>query len=182
MAKMSRPDAEKLVKRINQRYVDIVNTFGKDSAIAQQWASMMNQTSTAGISKSGNVKVGKAGKLTETDYKILNKLNKFHTRGTRKEYLSQTYNQGQKINNKKARELEKKHSKIKETIEKYKDALYDFSPSLTQAIRRSDNLTPDEVDRLYDFVNKYDGGDIEEIATLGEDVDDWLDNWFGGDD
>ena len=62
------------VKAINQRYVDLVKTFGIESEPVRQYQEIINTISTRGVTSSGNIAIKQVSKLTERDIMKINKL------------------------------------------------------------------------------------------------------------
>lgn len=184
------------VKRINQRYKDLVQTFGERDEMVQRYQSMMNKISTVGTTTPTTKRGGKTlketksytaikspSKLNEEDIKIIQKLDKKQTKGERMKQRRKLYKDiyGTNPTAEQLKEFNYSATEIHDFIQTHAQFIYNASESLTTALHRSSNLTADEVRQMLELMEKgkqtgYDVGEIakEEYLEVGSDYDNLL--------
>lgn len=156
------------VKRINQRYVDIVKTFGEQSELAKTYRKYIDKISTSGLTKSGNLAIKTPSKLTETDIQIIERLKNVQTKGQYKESKQNLYKQlfGKAPTstqlNQFISELEEIHSFIDENA----TFIYNVSETLTSALHRSTNLTADEFKEMQKLIKHARETQFDVVETI----------------
>lgn len=156
-----------MVKRINQQYVDIAKRLGTNSSQAKLYESLFQQFSNytdQTRSKSGYMKVAKPSQFTEGDLELLARLNRLDTYGQyRQRVTNELLNQGKTehlevdkngrlvVSNQYLIEYSANSQMVHNIIVNNKEQLYKSSSKLTRAVRRSSNLTIDEMNELIEL-------------------------------
>lgn len=142
------------VKRINQRYKDIVKELGANSQLAKTYTKYMNKISTSGYTKSGYLSIKTPNKLTEEDIKIINILSRLQTKGEYKKSKEKLFEElfKRKPKGKELKEFIDTLENIHDFIENNATFIYNVSSSLTDALHRSSNLTPSEFKEIQKLI------------------------------
>lgn len=153
------------VKRINQRYVDLVKTFGENDEVVKNYEKFMSKISTVttrdkngnlkvNTSKSGHIAIAKPSKLTDEDIKIIAKLDKFRTKGQQLKYRETQYINiyGKKPTKKQILEFSYSANEIHNFIEEHSNYIYNVNDNLTNALHRGSNLNSDEIKQMLDLI------------------------------
>lgn len=145
-----------MVKRINERYNDIVRTYGTDNEQAQLILKYMSDISTFNPMAKG--KISKASKLTSEDIKILMKINKLDTKGKYTERKREEYKRifGETPTKAQLKEYIKQSSSMHDFIQEHSAVIYTLSIELENALHRSDSLTADEWAKLIELKADYE--------------------------
>lgn len=146
----------KMTKRINERYNDIVRTYGTDNEQAQLMLKYMSDIST--YNPKASYKISKVPKLNSKDILILNKLNKMDTRGKYTKRKREEYKRifGKKPTKAQLQDYIKQSSEMHDFIKQHADVIYALSTELENALHRADSLTADEWQKLIELKIDYE--------------------------
>lgn len=149
-------EISKMAKRINERYNDIVRTYGTDNEQAQLMLKYISDIST--YNPKASYKISKVPKLNSKDILILNKLNKMDTRGKYTKRKREEYKRifGKKPTLKELKEYIKQSSEMHDFIQQHADVIYALSTELENALHRADSLTADEWQKLIELKTDYE--------------------------
>lgn len=188
LSPQQRKDIQNTVKRVNEAYADIVRNIGKKGALAKQYEGKITKFSNIPTTKingrtvedfprtsKGILKIAKPSTFTEQDVKLLRQMDKFTRLGARRKQITQEYKeQGVKykkdkdglISYKELKQYETKSYDVHQIIIRNKEALYNASTELTIAVRRSSNLTIEEMNDLITlYKNKFKVDETEQADT-----------------
>lgn len=181
MAKMTpaqRVELEKVIKRVNERYADLVRKGVTDSYDVRRTQELMNRISTVSVSKSDKLKIGKPLKMTEEDIKVLRKLDKANltwgeavkrvTERVRERIKYQTGEEAPsnfKPTTDQIKEELAREEDTHELIKAHAQEIYNASARITGALKRSGRLTVEEEDTLWQL---YHDNFPAENLTLNE--------------
>lgn len=162
------------IKRINQRYKDIVQSLGAKSQLAKTYKKYIDKVSTSGMTKSGFLSIKSPSKLNENDIKLINVLSRLQTKG---EYNTSKETLYQKLFNKKPTKKELKDfittiEDIHSFIEEHATFIYNVSDTMRDALHRSGNLSSDEfmeMQKLIKIANDTHFDVIETIKRLNQE-------------
>lgn len=162
MTQAQRIELEKVIKRVNERYADLVRKGVTDSYEMRRTQELMNRISTVSVSKSGKLKVGKPLNMTEEDIKNLRKLDKANlswgsavkrvTERIRERIKYQTGEEPPKNFRPTAEQVKAELAREEDTheiIKNHAQEIYNASARITGALRRSTRLTIEEEDTLW---------------------------------
>lgn len=165
------------VKAINQRYVDLVKTFGIESEPVRQYQEIINTISTIGVTKSGNIAIKQVSKLTERDIKKVNKLYHYDTKSgyvtkykqsivadyidanpddTTLKDIDEYEKQQGKISTDALTEVANLMKNLHELITTKSDMIYNADREITNHLRQTggrNHLSLSEVKKVIDIVN-----------------------------
>lgn len=133
------------VMRINQRYYDIIQTFGVDSRLEQEWRKAIRNFESYDQGKylNNTKSVLSASRITEKDIKQLKFLESLDTRGERiaenkrmLEKEGETEGLTPKKIRQKAIDWDSFEGDIHKIVMNNKEAIYSWSNTITDALRR----------------------------------------------
>lgn len=165
------------VKRINQRYVDVVKTFGEQSELAMLYKRYFDKITTTALTspvdKNGKPKkqylqIKTPSKLNEKDIRLIKILNTVQTKGqykaSKQKLYKQLFGKAPTPNqlNQFISELEEIHSFIDENA----TFIYNVSEKLTSALHRSTNLTTDEFKEMQKLIKHARGTQFDVLETI----------------
>lgn len=164
------------VKAINQRYKDLVNTFGLNSEPVTEYQQIIKQISTRGETQSGYLAIKTPSKLTAEDIKQVNKLYLKRTTSAYKlDYMKtivadkldknpydvtleeiDEYKNTQVITGEQIREVGKLMNDLHSIIENYAQLIYNTNREITNHLHQKkgkNHLSLSEVAEIKDIVD-----------------------------
>lgn len=182
MDKLQKARLQSQVKRINERYADIVRHFGENGREARRYRELMGRISTVSTSKSGNLKIGKPSKLTAEDIKNLNYIDKlgYTTRTVRERITrrilkteSERRENGELIPPRPAnwsasdynvRTALQYEEDTHELIMNHASEIYNAAPEFYSILHASRNMTYKEEEKLWElYRNNFPAEEFEDI-------------------
>lgn len=168
MLKVIGAQLKSLVKRINQRYVDIVKTYGKKSELAKTYEKYIDKISTSGKTKSGNLAIKSPSKLNDEDIKLINRLSNLQTKGEYKTSKEKLYKElfDKKPTSQELKEFIETLEDIHSFIEQHSTFIYNVSETMQDALRRSGNLTPSEFNEMQKLIKYANQTHFDVVQTI----------------
>lgn len=184
------PNLRRQVRRVNENFKQIVARWGIDSSIAQDFLATMDagglethRTASGNIAINYQQEAGPDGKPAQDVRQALAKLDKLGTSGMYRQQLLKDYKAYAGLSDEDIKELLEREKKgdrtleerlqefnalggdIHRFIENHKYSIYSALPDITLDLKAGHQLTPDQVERMYNEVKAYEDRQKEAVRN-----------------